>query len=179
MSLPDENPQVQNPGLEIADGEVASILNSPMEADPKPSPLSQSITAIAMDGGQPLLSPQEAQHLSPVLLAYVGDAIYELYVRLHYLLPPQRIQAYHRQVVGQVRAEQQSLHLQTLRQHLTEAESAIVRRGRNAATSAPKRVKVSVYQQATALEALVGYLYLTDPARLKVLWQYLVFCDSP
>jgi len=127
----------------------------------------------ALETAQPLLSSKEAQQLSPIVLAYVGDAVYELYVRLHYLLPPQRIDLYHRQVVGQVRAEQQCGYLQRLQDQLTEVERSIVRRGRNAATSHPKRVSLATYQQATGLEALVGYLYLTDPERLKALWPYL------
>ncbi|MEB3163806.1 MAG: ribonuclease III domain-containing protein [Prochlorothrix sp.] len=152
-------------------------MSLPVEAgsgsDPSATSIDLSLVSLALDQCQGLLPGPTALQLSPVLLAYVGDAVYELYMRLHFLLPPQRIQAYHRQVVQQVRAEQQSSHLETLREHLTETELAIVRRGRNAASSPPKRVSFQVYQQATALETLVGYLYLTDPDRLQALWQHL------
>ena len=56
----------------------------------------------------PHLSEAQLRALSPLALAYVGDAVYELFMRGHYLLPPKRIQAYHQQVVSQVRAEQQA-----------------------------------------------------------------------
>lgn len=113
------------------------------------------------------------QQLSPAALAYVGDAVYELYVRLYHLLPPKRLQTYHQHVVAQVRAESQAHHLQSLQPHLTDAEREIVRRGRNAASKRPKRVDQEVYQQATGLEALFGYLYICDPQRLMQLLDQL------
>lgn len=106
------------------------------------------------------------QRLSPAMLAYLGDAVYELYMRAVYLLPPKRLQDYHEQVVSHVRAESQALHLELLQPHLTELEQQILRRGRNAATKKSKRVKPKIYQQATSLETLLGYLYITDPQRL-------------
>jgi ribonuclease-3 family protein len=112
------------------------------------------------------LSSSQIQQLSPVALAYLGDAVYELFFRSCYLFPPQRIQAFHRQVVAQVRAEAQANHLQTWLPHLTAAELEWVKRGRNAAVGRPRRVDAAVYQQATSLETLVGYLYLTDVPRL-------------
>lgn len=106
------------------------------------------------------------RQLSPAALAYIGDAVYELYVRTRYLFPPQRLQNYHNQVVAQVRAESQACHLQSLHPYLNEGEREIVRRGRNAASKRPKRVDPDLYQQATGLEALLGYLYLSDLPRL-------------
>ncbi|RAM49545.1 MAG: ribonuclease III [Hapalosiphonaceae cyanobacterium JJU2] len=115
----------------------------------------------------------QLQQLSPVALAYLGDAVYELYVRMYYLLPPQRSESYHRLVVAQVRAEKQALHLRSLIPHLRHNELEIVRRGRNAATGRPKRLNPEIYQQATSLETLIGYLYLTDYLRLTELLQQL------
>lgn len=111
--------------------------------------------------------------LSPVNLAYLGDVVYELYMRCHYLFPPQRIHHYHQQVVSQVRAESQAQQLQALEVHLTPDEKDMVRRGRNASSSGPKRIDSKVYQQSTGLETLVGYLYLTNPDRLSQLFSYL------
>lgn len=114
--------------------------------------------------------PREAlshvQQLSPAALAYLGDAVYELYVRALYLIPPKRSRDYHGQVVTRVRAESQALHLCLLQPYLTQAEQDILRRGRNAAVNKPKRVDLKTYQQATGLEALIGYLYITNPQRL-------------
>ncbi|MEO0406755.1 MAG: ribonuclease III domain-containing protein [Cyanobacteria bacterium P01_A01_bin.135] len=118
-------------------------------------------------------STANLNRLSPSALAYIGDAVYELHVRMHYLYPPQRTQTYHRLVVEQVRAEAQAQQLQVLLPVLTEAEQAIVRRGRNAASSPPKRLSANIYRQASGFETLVGYLYLAQPARLQELLQLL------
>lgn len=125
------------------------------------------------------LTEGQLQQISPTALAYLGDAVYELYVRSHYLLPPKRSQAYHRLVVAQVRAETQALHLRFLTPHLNSTELEIIRRGRNAVTKHPKRVKPEIYQQATSLETLMGYLYLTDCQRLYHLLQQLPLETTP
>ncbi|MEH2389605.1 MAG: ribonuclease III domain-containing protein [Nostoc sp.] len=119
------------------------------------------------------ISLSQVQKISPSALAYLGDAIYELYVRIFYLVPLQRSGIYHRLVVEQVRAETQALHLRSLIPHLRDTELEIVRRGRNAATGRPKRLNPEIYQQATSLETLIGYLYLTDYQRLTELLQIL------
>lgn len=113
-------------------------------------------------------------HLSPNALAYIGDSVYELYVRLAYLFPPRRIAQYHQQVVAQVRAETQAQQLVILDPHLSEQEKSIVRRGRNATTRRPLRLDPQIYQQASGLEALLGYLYLSDRDRLQALLSHLV-----
>lgn len=115
----------------------------------------------------------DVQQISPSALAYLGDAVYELYIRSVYLVPPQRLRDYHIQVVARVRAESQALHLSWLQPHLTHAEQEILRWGRNAASNKPKRVGLKTYQQATSLETLIGYLYLTDPHRLFQLFEQL------
>lgn len=112
------------------------------------------------------LSSVQLEQISPSALAYLGDAVYELYIRCCYLGPPKRIQIYHHQVVAQVRAEAQANHLRSLLPHLTPAELTILKRGRNAASGHPRRIDLETYRQATSLETLVGYLYLTDPERL-------------
>jgi ribonuclease III family protein len=71
--------------------------------------------------------PNQVPQLSPAALAYLGDAVYELYVRTSFLLPPKRSHVYHQQVVAQVRAEAQSSHLQRLSIHLTSAELDVLR----------------------------------------------------
>lgn len=110
------------------------------------------------------------EQLSPNALAYVGDVVYELYFRLYYLLPPKKIVDYHNQVVAKVRAEAQANFLQVLQPYLTNSEREIIRRGRNAAGGKPRRLSPQIYQQATSLETLIGYLYLTDPQRLAELF---------
>jgi ribonuclease III family protein len=112
------------------------------------------------------LAVNTAHTLSPAALAYLGDAVYELYIRTQYLLPPARIRDYHQQVVSCVRAETQAAFAKALMPHLSPEEIRILKQGRNAATGHPKRLSLETYQYATALETLVGYLYLTDMERL-------------
>lgn len=119
------------------------------------------------------LTVAQAQRISPASWAYLGDAVYELYIRSYYLMPPKRSQMYHDLVVAQVRAETQARHLQTLEPYLNTQELEILKRGRNAAFGRPKRLDPTTYQQATSLETLVGYLYLTDPQRLEELLAHL------
>lgn len=119
------------------------------------------------------LSDAQIRALSPLSLAYIGDAVYELFVRSAYLMPPRRLQTYHRQVVAQVCAEQQARYLELLRGYLTAAEKEVARRGRNAASHRKTRASGQDYQKATGLEALMGYLYLTNPQRLAEVLSYL------
>lgn len=118
-------------------------------------------------GAQHPLSHRTVQTLSPAALAYLGDAVYELYIRTQYLLPPSRIRDYHQQVVDCVRAETQATFAIMLLPYLSDAEKQILKQGRNAASGQPKRLSPEIYQQATALETLIGHLYLTDIYRLQ------------
>jgi ribonuclease III family protein len=113
--------------------------------------------------------------LSPTALAYIGDAVYELYIRTRFLMPPKRMTDYHSQVVAQVKAESQAAYLTYLEPHLTLAEREIVRRGRNACGTKPRRLSGQTYQKATSLETLIGYLHLTDPLRLSELLAKIEF----
>jgi ribonuclease-3 family protein len=151
-------------------------------ADPSVGPSSPSLqwlTQFSAQNSGALLTPEQINALSPVALAYIGDAVYELFVRSQFLLPPKRIQAFHQQVVNQVRAEQQARQVQDLLPLLTEAEQDWLRRGRNASPRGPRRVDSHVYQQATGFETLVGYLYLSDPARLMELLGSLDLSETP
>jgi ribonuclease III family protein len=109
------------------------------------------------------------QQIPPASLAYLGDAVYELHMRTRLLLPLKRSHDYHQEVVAVVRAEAQAQQLQKLLPLLTTTELEWLKRGRNAAGAGPRRLDPSIYQQATGLETLVGYLYLTDPDRLREL----------
>ena len=117
----------------------------------------------------------QIERLSPIALAYIGDAVFELYVRSRFLMPPKRMVDYHRQVVTQVRAESQAVHLSVLLPYLIDSEKEILRRGRNACVVKPRRLSRHTYKQATGLEALVGYLYLANPQRLQELLAKLDF----
>lgn len=124
------------------------------------------------------LTPSEINQLSPVALAYIGDSVYELYVRCHHLFPPKRIHDFHYQVVETVRAEQQASYLEDyLLSRLTDDELDVIRRGRNASPRPSRKMSAKVYQQSTGFEALLGYLYLTNPDRLWSLLDLLPVGD--
>lgn len=97
-------------------------------------------------------------------LAYIGDAVYEVYVREGLLKENvSNIDAIHKMATKFVRAESQALVVKTIFDNLTEQEQALVKRARNhKISSKPKNADPVTYKLATAFEALVGYLYLTD-----------------
>ena len=94
-------------------------------------------------------------------LAYLGDALYDLYVRERLIAHGGRVRALHREAVGLVCAHAQSEALGRVESMLTEYEADVVRRARNARQTPPKNADAGEYHRATALEALVGYLYVT------------------
>jgi len=115
----------------------------------------------------------EVRTLSPGALAYIGDAVFELFIRHYCLLPPSRLQDYHQQVVSYVRAETQAKIVRQLYSQLSASEKTVIKQGRNAATGRPKRLDLETYQYATGFETLIGYLYLTDPTRLTELLEQI------
>lgn len=121
----------------------------------------------------PSLSEQQLRSIPPISLAYIGDAVFELYVRSRLLIPAKRIRDFHKLVVSQVKSEQQACHLECLLPYLNDAEKDVLRRGRNATTGRNRRAKAQDYQKSTAFEALIGFLYLSDQARLFELFQHL------
>jgi ribonuclease-3 family protein len=121
---------------------------------------------------------QHIRLLSPAALAYLGDAVYELHMRAYYLTPPSRMQEYHGRVVKQVRAEAQANCVRQILPRLTDEEQTLLKKGRNAATGCPKRLSPDIYRQATALETLIGYLYLTNPPRLQEVLQWCLAVES-
>ena len=124
----------------------------------------------------PDLTLQNVKSLSPAALAYIGDAVFELFVRSHLLMPARKIHDFHLDVVSHVKAEAQASLAQKIRPILSEDEENIFRRARNSAMGKPKRVSLQIYQQATGFEALLGYLYLTNQKRLEELLEAIQDC---
>lgn len=112
----------------------------------------------------------EVNMMSPLTWAYVGDCVYELYIRTELInrtnLKPHKL---HIESIKYVKAQAQAEFLRKIHDDLTEEEKEIVRRGRNAENHhLPKNCNVQDYMYATAFEALIGYLYLTKQnKRLK------------
>lgn len=115
--------------------------------------------------------------LSPLVLAYVGDAVYELYVRLLVVLnnPRAKSKSLHKASTSFVRATAQAETLQQILPLLTEDELRQVRRARNCQVNHITRGATRAeYQASTAFEALIGYLYLSN--QQKRLVELLTHC---
>ena len=116
----------------------------------------------------------EVNMMSPLTWAYVGDAVYELYIRTHLVnktnLKPHKL---HIEAIKYVKAQSQAQALKKIEVNLTEKEKEIVRRGRNTENHhVAKNSNVADYAQSTAFEALIGYLYLTkQDERLKEIFK--------
>ncbi len=108
--------------------------------------------------------------LNPLVLAYIGDAVYELYVRIYIAKEGTvKTNALHRASISFVSAKAQANILAGIEENLSEDEANIVRRGRNAhSNTIPKNASIADYKKATAFEALIGYLFLkNDIKRLE------------
>ena len=108
------------------------------------------------------LPDDEIRAISSIGLAHLGDAVYELLVRTYLCAHGKATgKGLHRATVELVRAPAQAEAAEKILPLLTEEEQAVFRRGRNAnVQSIPKNASRAQYQQATALEALLGWLYL-------------------
>ena len=102
--------------------------------------------------------------LSPLTLAFTGDAVFSLFVREMLVCDANRpVGKLHKLSVNWVKAEAQSKGMRAILPLLTEKETEVFKRGRNAHTShTPKNQSGCDYHYATGFEALVGYLYLRD-----------------
>ena len=115
-------------------------------------------------------SKEEVNMLSPLVWAYVGDSVYEVFIRSHLVnnsnAKPHKL---HIESIKYVKAKAQADILKKMMDNLTEEEKDIVRRGRNTENHhVAKNADVADYTQSTAFEALIGFLYLTkQDERLK------------
>ncbi len=105
-----------------------------------------------------------AKLYSPLVLAYIGDAVYEVYVRERILLSHHDMPAYklHKLAVKYVKAGAQANSVHSIMEMLSEEEVSVYKRGRNAKSpTVPKNADVGEYRCATGFEALLGYLHLS------------------
>ncbi|MBQ1902075.1 MAG: ribonuclease III [Lachnospiraceae bacterium] len=104
----------------------------------------------------------DVRSYSPLVLAYIGDGIYDLVIRSVVVgkgnTSPNQLHAHTSHIV---KAETQSKMIELLQDELTEEEMNVYRRGRNAKSNTmAKNASMSDYRNATGFEALMGYLYL-------------------
>lgn len=111
-------------------------------------------------------------------LAYLGDSIYEVYVR-KYLLDKgiEKVDELQKESINYVSANNQSKYLLEMIENnfFNEEEIDIIKRGRNHKSRNPKHVSVTTYHNATGLETLIGYLYLEDNTkRIDEIMKYIL-----
>ena len=117
----------------------------------------------------------EVNLMSPLVWAYVGDSVYEVFIRTHLVettrLKPHKL---HIETIKYVKAQAQAKILESLQDVLTDEEKGIVRRARNTENHhVPKNADPTDYMYATAFEGLIGYLYLSgQEERLKEILKY-------
>ncbi len=112
---------------------------------------------------------------SALSLAYIGDSIYEIYVRSFLLSKSDhKVNDLHKMATKYVCASAQSEFYHRIEGMLTEEETAVFHRGRNTKSHPPKNAQVSDYRNATGIETLLGYLYLQNNSeRISELMQQL------
>jgi ribonuclease-3 family protein len=106
----------------------------------------------------------KADSLSPALRAYLGDALYEVYVREQLIQDPayHNTGELHREAIKYVRAEAQARIVKFITPRLTAEEKELIRKGRNQKSGhIPTHTNAITYRYSTAWESLLGYLYLT------------------
>ena len=113
---------------------------------------------------------------SALSLAYIGDCVYELFVRTYILkdlnLPVNKL---HKTAIKMVNAKAQSDLFQKVKDKLSEEEMAVYKRGRNTNSHPPKNADMVDYKSATGIEALIGYLYLKgDSERILEILMHLI-----
>jgi len=101
---------------------------------------------------------------SPLVLAYIGDAVYELMIRTMIVNHGNmQVNKLHKKSSSLVKAEAQANLIKILRPHLTEEENAVFKRGRNArSVTVAKNATMTDYRMATGFEALMGWLFLSE-----------------
>lgn len=110
----------------------------------------------------PYFENAEINSFSPLSLAYIGDAVYEVYIRSHVMNNGNmQVNKFHREATRYVSANAQSNIIHRIMQFLTEEEISVFKRGRNAHSyTSAKNADIVAYRHATGFEALIGYLFI-------------------
>lgn len=125
-----------------------------------------------------LEKPANVSALSPLTLAFIGDTVFDLLIRSELVCQANRpVNDLHKMASKRVCAAAQAESIRKIMPLLTEDETAVFKRGRNAHTGGiPKNASSADYHYATGLESLFGWLYLKgEIERIKEL--YVAMCD--
>lgn len=125
------------------------------------------------------LTAEDIVMLSPLQLAYIGDAVYELLVRTYLLKKGLTVKQLHKATINFVKAKAQASIVHNLEESLTEHEKTLVKQGRNAKSNTiPKNAELIDYKYATGFETLVGELYLSgNDERLSEIFLQILEMD--
>lgn len=107
----------------------------------------------------------KVKQLNPLVLAFVGDAVYEVFIRSYLVSNNMELSVHklHVKAINFVKAHSQSEFMNTLKDLLNEEEMRQFKRGRNTKSgTVPKNANVQEYRNATGFEAVIGYLYLIE-----------------
>lgn len=119
--------------------------------------IKNEIKTLESFGGE-MLNPNQ---YSALTLAYVGDCVYELFVRTHLIQAANHnVNKLHKTATKYVCCKAQAEFYRRIEKMLTEEEEAVFKRGRNTKSHVPKNSEMKDYRIATGVEALVGYLYI-------------------
>lgn len=128
------------------------------------------------------LETPDIRTYSSLTLAYIGDAIYELVIRTILVKEGNKqVNKLHKQAAGLVKAKAQAAMIRGLLPLLSQEETNVYRRGRNAKSfTKAKNAGVMEYRHATGFEALMGYLYLTGQSRrmMDLIYQGMPFVEE-
>ncbi len=125
------------------------------------------------------INPKE---YSPLPLAYIGDSVYDLFIRTKIIEKGNRhVTGMHKEAVQFVKAHSQAESVHKIEDKLTDDEIRVLKWGRNAKSTPPKNADVTDYRYATGFEVLIGYLYVSgDEDRLKEVMNmaYNALCEK-
>ena len=149
-------------GLNLQTGEFPALLAIPRGYGIMSKELQEGVCRVSLMEQAPM-APERARLLNPLQLAHLGDAVWTLMIRTALMHRGLNVRHMHRENVASVNAAAQAEALNRVLPELNEAERDIALRGRNthARHGTPHHQRPEDYQDATALEALMGYLYIT------------------
>jgi ribonuclease-3 family protein len=124
---------------------------------------------------------EQVKQVNPLVLALVGDAVYEVFIRTYLVEKNRDMNAHkiHIKAVAHVKAHAQSEYMKFFIEYLDEEELRIFKRARNSKSgTTPKNADLNEYKWATGFEALVGFLYLSENnERLNYMFEKIINHD--
>ena len=119
------------------------------------------------------IKPEISTELPIRSYAFIGDAVYELFIREKTVFLAAKPEILHKLTSSLVKAEFHAELFEKIQDFLNENEKTITRRARNLSVTTARRTNQAIHRLSTALEALVGYLYIHDKERLNALYSYI------